>query len=421
MIGKAVEKIKNIRNSKDGKVLQENFIYLTVLQITSYVFPILTFPYLTRVLGVSMFGAVSFAAGVVVYFSTVIDWGFNMTSARDIAVSRESRERVSYIYSKTIYGKLLLLAISTILLSILTMTVKVFRENSLVIWMTFLMIPGHIFFPEWFFQGLERMKYTTILNFIIKLIFTGMVFLTIHSPEDYWIQPLLQAFGFSIVGIVATWIIVQQWGYRFVKVSFRECLKYIKESFDIFLNNLMPNLYISFSVLLLGFWGGRAANGILEGGNKFVTVSYQFLMIISRVFFPFLSRRPDKHHILVKIHMSVTLLCAAVLFIFAPWLINTFLSPEYEDSIIVLRLLSVSLVFMSLGTDYGANYLVVVHKERLLRNITIAVALASFLLVWPLIYFYSYIGAACAMLSGRTILGIATYICALKVKRELRK
>ena len=421
MYKSVIAKVKQFRKSKDSRVLQENLLYLTILQITSYIFPIITFPYLTRTLGVSAFGAISFAAGVVVYFSTVSEWGFNMTSARDIAVSRDDDKKVSYILSKTIYGKLILLLLSAIVLSILTMTVPLFKEHSLVLWITFLMIPGHIFFPEWFFQGLERMKYTTILNFIIKLIFTGMVFLTIHSPEDYWIQPLLQAFGFSIAGMISIWIIIKQWGYQFVRVPIKECLLYIKVSFDIFLNNLLPNLYNSFAVLLLGFWGGNRANGILEAGNKFVSVSYQFLGIISRVFFPFLSRRPEKHHILVKVHMSCAIICATCLFIFAPWLISTFLSPEYENSILVLRILSVSLVFTILGLDYGGNFLVIHHKERLLRNVSVVVSLLSFIAAWPLIYYYNYVGATIAMFIGRSMLGLATYFCALKVKRELRK
>lgn len=92
------ELIRSVKHSKDGKVLLENFFYLTLLQVSCYIFPIFTFPYLARVLGVEYFGRIAFALIVIGYFQTFVDWGFNFSSARDIARNREDVQKVSEIF-----------------------------------------------------------------------------------------------------------------------------------------------------------------------------------------------------------------------------------------------------------------------------------------------------------------------------------
>lgn len=399
-----------IKNSDDGKRLAENFLSLTLLQICGYVFPILTFPYLTRVLGVELFGAISFATAIIWYFQTVVDWGFFLISTREIAQNRDNFNVVCRILSRTLYSKLILMGISMAILSILTLTIPIFKEKILLLWLTFLLIPGHIFFPEWFFQGLERMKYMTILNFIIKLIFTILVFIFIRSSDDYLFQPILSALGFFIAGLISMYIIIFRWKYRLVRVPLYECWLAIKESSDVFINTLMPNLYNSFSVLLLGFWGGNIANGILEGGAKFVTISCNFLSVISRTFFPFLARRKDKHYLFARINLVCALSISIFLFLLSPQIVHLFLTNEFDSSIIVLRILSFSVFFVSLSTTYGANYLIIHHQERFCRNITATASIIAFICSWILIYYYEWLGAALAMLVGRTLLGGGLYL-----------
>ena len=413
-------RIKSIKNSKDGKRLAENFVSLTLLQICSYIFPILTFPYLTRILGVEYFGAIAFASVVVSYFQTFIDWGFFLISTREIAKNRDNKQIVNRIFSITTYSKLILLALGIVLLVILTLLVPIFREKIILIWLTFLIIPGHIFFPEWFFQGLERMKYLTLLNFVIKLTFTGLVFVFITKPEDYLYQPILISLGYIVAAVIAMYIILFRWKYSFVKVSIKECITSIKECSDVFINTLMPNLYNSFSVILLGFWGGNTANGILEGGSKFVTISYNFLQVISRVFFHFLARKIEKHSLYVKINIGCSSFIAITLFIFAPQLVSLFLTDEFSNSIVVLRILAPSLIFTSLSSAYGANYLILQGREQLARNISVISCIIGFICAWILVYCYSWLGAALAMLIGRVLLGTGQFLGAMIVKNTAK-
>src|SRR5690554_3782766 len=146
--------LARFKKSKDGKVLASNFGYLMLLQIAGYVFPLITIPYLARVIGVDGFGKIAFAAAVMVWFQTVSDWGFNYTATRDVARNRDNLEKVSEIFSNVLWARMFLAIVSFILLYTLIAAVPYFNENKDILLVTFLLIPGHILFPDWFFQAM---------------------------------------------------------------------------------------------------------------------------------------------------------------------------------------------------------------------------------------------------------------------------
>lgn len=405
---------KRITGSKDGKTVFANFGYLSLLQIAGYVFPLLTMPYLARVIGADGFGKIAFASAIVVWIQTISDWGFNLTATRDVAQNRADKEKVSRIFSNVLWARCLLTVFSGLLLLIAVVAVPYLRENADIIFVTFLLVPGHILFPEWFFQAIEKMKYTTTFNLLIKLVFTIAVFIFIHEKEDYIIQPLLSTIGFLLCGIGALFLILKKWGYTLYRPQWSEIARTIKGSTDIFINNLMPNLYNSFSVLLLGFFGGATANGLYDGGNKFPTIFYNFQSILSRAFYPFLSRRPDKHHFYAKLNVGSALIGAIILILLSPLLIKIMLGDEFEKSVIVMQILSFSVVFLAMDYTYGTNFLIIHHEERALRNMTFVCSLFGMCAALPLVYYFTYIGAAITVLLCRGLLGIGAFVLAKK-------
>lgn len=406
--------------SKDGKTVFANFGYLSLLQIAGYVFPLITMPYLARVIGTEGFGKIAFASAVVVWFQTVADWGFNLTATRDVAQHRDDKEKVSQIFSNVLWSRCLLTLISGCLLLVLIAVVPYFRNNAAVILITFLMIPGHIMFPDWMFQAIEKMKYTTIFNLLMKLLFTIAVFIFIHKKEDYLIQPLLSTVGYLICGIGALYLILHKWGYTLYRPKWKEMIKTIKCSTDVFINNIMPNLYNSFSVMLLGFFCGATANGLYEGGNKFPSIFYQFQSVLSRAFYPFLARKPDKHGFYARLNMCTAVIGSILLILISPWAIQIILGNEFEKSVIVMQILSGSVVFLAMNYTYGTNYLIVHHREKPLRNLTFISSLLGMCIAIPMVYFLSYIGAAITVFICRGILGIGSYILVREHKKGLK-
>lgn len=409
---------KRVRKSKDGKVLVENFAYLSLLQVAGYIFPLITLPYLARVIGVDSFGKIAFAGAIIVWFQTVADWGFNYTATRDVAKNREDKEKVSQIFSNVLWARCILTLFSFILLIILIIFVPKFQEITLLLLITFLMIPGHILFPDWFFQAMEKMKYITILNLISKLLFTIAVFVFIKEKSDFILQPLFVSLGYVVSGIIAMYYILVRWKIKLYKPNIKEIRLTIKNSTDVFINTIMPNLYSSFSTFLLGMFGGPVSNGILDAGYKFIGISKNFLTIIYRTFFPYLSRKIDKHSVYAKGNIYLSITISVLLFLLAPVLIKLFFTSEFYDSILVMRIMSISIFFLSLITLYGTNYMIIEGYEKKLRNITLICSLFGFAFSFPIIYYFDFIGAAINITLTRGILGLSIYFQAKKIKNK---
>lgn len=409
-------KLNKITHSSEAKKVGKNFFYLTLLQIGGYVFPLLTMPYLAKVIGVTGFGKIAFAAAIIGYVQTITDWGFNYTTTRDIAKARDDIRQIERIYSTVTWARILLMIIAFCLISIAVICTPYLRENATIIFISFLLIPGHVIFPEWLFQGMEEMKYITYLNFGSKLIFTCLIFIFITTPADYLLQPLLLACGTFMAGFIGIIFVWKKWKIRLKPVPFSDIISSIKQSTDVFINTLIPNFYNSFSVILLGFFGGTVSNGYYDGGNKFNNIMSQFLQVISRAFFPFLARKIDKHDLFVQISLSISFLISIITFISAPWLIHTFLDGTFDQSITVLRILCPSIFFLTLSSAYGTNYLVLVGEERLLRNTTFVASILGFCMAIPLVYSFDYIGAAITISLTRILLGSMIYFRAKRHK-----
>ena len=230
-------KISQLRSNKDARALMSNFVWLSVLKVIGYIFPLITLPYLSRVIGVEGFGEIAFALSIVVLVETFTDFGFNYTATRDVARNRDNLSIVTRIFSNVFWAKIFLMIIGFIVLCVLMYFIPQFYENRLIIFLTFLYIPGHILFPEWFFQALEKMKYITILNVISKAIFTILIFIVIKEQDDYVWQPLLTAVGYTVSGCIAMYYVFVKFGIRILRPCFKEMISTIKSSFNMFMSD----------------------------------------------------------------------------------------------------------------------------------------------------------------------------------------
>lgn len=400
-----------------AKTIVANMGWLSLIQMASYVFPLITMPYLARVIGVVGFGKIAFASAIVVWFQTITDWGFNFSGARDVARNSESNSKLSEIYSNIFWSRLLLMLICLLVLLLLIGVIPKFNENKTVILLTFLMILGNIFCPDWFFQGVQKMKFMTISNVLSKLFFTCAVFIFIRSADDYILQPLLISIGYIVSGIFATYIIVCRWKIRIQKPILRNLFTTIKSSKDIFLNNLLPNFYNSFSIIILGFFYGSSSNGKLDAGSKFVSIGQQVNHIISRAFYPLLAKELKYHNVFRYFNLGVAFVGSLALWMLSPWLIHTFFTSAFEDSILICRILSFSIFFMALNGTYGTNYLILNGHESLLRRVTMYCSIVGMISSVPLIYYLNYVGAALTITLTRAILGITVFLTARRNRR----
>lgn len=413
------KRLKSLAQNKDVKALSENFISLTLLKVAGYIFPLITLPYLARVIGVDSFGELAFAASIVIYFETITDFGFNFTATRDVAKNRNDIVLVSRIFSNVFFSKILLMVVCIVIFVIFVYSIPFLYEKRMLLWLTFLYIPGHILFPAWFFQAVEQMKYITLLNLFSKLLFTVLVFVVIKEKSDYILQPVLIALGYLMSGIISQWIILRKFRVRIILPPFREIWASIKGSWNMFISLFLPNLYSNFSVILLRYYGGVTATGIYSSGNRFVLLCIQLSDVLSRTFYPLLARRIDKHYQFIKISSSLNILMSLALFFGANLLIKIFYTEEFAASATVIRIMAISLLFLFLYNTYGTNYLVLIGKENILRNIITIYSILGFMLSYIIVIKYDYIGVAITITVIRGLMGVTTWFYAYRFKKKL--
>ena len=417
MINRARSFIIRLKYSKGGKVVASNLCYMWLLQIAGYIFPLVSVPYMSRIVGAAGFGKIAFAAAVIVWIQTVVDWGFNYTATRDVAKNRNNLKEVSNIFSTVLFARLLLMTSSFILLNILLCVIPQFKESRDIILVTFLMVPGQILFPDWFFQALERMKYVSILNLLAKFCFTIAIFVFIKKENDYILYPLFVSLGYLVSGCLAMYVILMRWKIKIVKPKFADIINKINGSTNVFINNLMPNFYNNLSVLLLGFFSGPISNGIYDAGKKFVGILEKFIIVVTRVLFPYIVRKPESHTLYAKLSLFVALLSSILLFAFAPFIISIFYGESFKESIDVLRITSISVFFYTLIQVYGINYMLTTGLDKELRKITTIASILGMLISVPLVYYFSYIGASLTFLISYSLQG---GMCCLYVLHRIK-
>lgn len=383
--------------SANAKTLTKNFSALAVLQAMRYLIPFIVLPYVTPIIGVTHFGEIAVAYAIALIFQTVVNFSFDFIGARDVARNCEDMGKVSEIVSTILCARIVLYVIAFVLLGGIVLAVPKFRE----IWLLILISVATAFFSmnvsEWFFQGIEKMEHITIVNVISRVVYIVLIFTFIKEREDYLLYPIFNLLGFVMASMYSIVMMTRKYKCRLHIPPFSKILDSFKIGKDLFVNQVCMSLCINLPNILLGTISGSAAAGLYDAAGKLHNAGKHSIDVLNRTFFPFLSRQVDKHTGYRRINFFFSLLLAVLLFFLAPLLIRLLYSDEFLPAIPLLRILAVSVFFTGISSAYGVNYLLLIGREKLLRNITLTVTLLGVVLFVVLTYLYSTVGAAVAV------------------------
>ena len=266
--------------------LTTNIISLFLIQGSNYLLPLITIPYLIRVLGISTFGLLSFAAAIAQIFVVLTEFGFNLTATREISVNRTSQKRINEIVCGVFVLKGLLLALSALLMSFIIIGMGSKAESGLY-WASFLLAVGNFLFPGWLFQGLERMPFVTFTNITSKILCVGAIFLFIKSPDDLVLAAALQSAGNVIGGLIGLILIRQvlptfQWTFP----SRTLLLDLLHGGKHVFASQVSALLVNGSHTLILGFFHGAGSVGHYAVAEKIVKAANNAQSPICNAIFP---------------------------------------------------------------------------------------------------------------------------------------
>lgn len=375
-----------------------------------FLIPLLTLPYLLRTIGVEKYGLVGFGYAFAIYFGAIVQYGFGVTSTRDIARNRHDGKAINHIYSTVLTSSALLALVA---LSLATLIVLVFPQLR-SLW------PLHLFslaqvivqslFPVWFFQGMERMVFIAYLNLASKLVFVVGLFVLVRAPDDYLYVPLLNFMTSTMVLASSLWIVSRNFKVKITKSSWVNVKETLSSGRHAFINQLAPNLYNNSTTFLLGLLSGGYALGLYHAATKVVDAASSVGYIISNTFLPYLSRSIENHETFKKVMLTVGLSGTLCIFLGAE-LISQLLNPTDGIEIAhILRMTSISVLMIFVMLTFGTNYLMLKNREATASRITVFTSLTFFFIALILIPTQGIIGAVITLVGARACMAAALYL-----------
>lgn len=387
--------------TEDLRRVLSNFFSLSVLQAANILLPLMTFPYLVQVIGIENFGLLSFATATILYFETLTDYGFDLSATRQISIHRNDPAQVAAIFSSVITIKAILALISLSVLTLLIITVERFSTAALIFYLTFGRVIGKAIFPVWFFQGLEKMGFSTALNLLSKIFFVAGIFIFVRSESDLLLAAAFQPLGFLVAGLLAMIQIRFGFGVRYTIPSWQMLMEHLHDGWHVFVSRVFVNLYTATNLVMLGLFAGNLMVGQYAVASKILEALSHFFGPLNDALFPFMSKlyhdSREQFRKLVR-RLNIGYLIAGLTVTALAWIfgdrviawINGSADQTISFLFLILSLRLLAVPFSSLYTSILINQNRKADYLRVVRN----TFLANIVLVPPAIWFWGTTGMA---------------------------
>ncbi len=317
--------------------------------MANYLIPFLVLPIISRILGASLFGSVSYAQNIITYLTLLINYGFEYSATRQISIAREDKAKTDAIFWSVIAAKGMLLILSFAILAVLPFCMeRVACDPKLYIY-TALANIGIVFFPTWYLQGVQQMDKMAWANFFTKLLGAVLVLSLVREASAYRLYPLLMSASSILIGIGAMIYVIRHFGISRPVLSRQTLREVMQAGAPIFLNNVFVALYTTANMTILGMYAADDVIGYFSGAQRLIqALNMVVVMPVSMAVFPEISRRFAQSKAQgAKFLKQVLLLAGAaaavvslITFLCAPLMIRIMYGAGFAPSIELLKWLS---------------------------------------------------------------------------------
>lgn len=229
----------------------KNTIMLYIMNIAQLILPLVTLPYLTRVLTVDNYGVVNYVKSIMTYMQIIIEFGFILSATKDIVKAGNDKKIIGEITGNVILGKILLSILSLIVLIIFTIFVPILKNNVAFTMLSFIPIFLSTFLIDFFFRGIEKMEVITIRYIVMKSISTLLTFLFVRGNGDLLMIPILDIIG-NVAAILLVWKEVYKLGIKLSFGTIKDIWDSIADSFLYFISSMASTAFGALNTLLVG-------------------------------------------------------------------------------------------------------------------------------------------------------------------------
>ncbi|BCJ97363.1 flippase [Anaerocolumna chitinilytica] len=400
--------------NKDIKIksVKYNFAMNIILKMSSFIFPLITLPYITRTLGAVGNGKIAFASSVITYFSMFAQLGIPTYGIRVCAKCRDDKAELT----KTVQELLVINGVAVILsylaLGFSIIGILKFQENSTLMLINSVSILLNAIGMEWLYQAIEQYQYITIRNLVFKIISIVLMFWLIHKPEDYIkyaILIVISAGGSYILNLINCRNFLEHRLY-IGKYKFR---KHLKPIFTFFALSVSISIYTSMDTVMLGFFSGDEQVAFYALSTKIKMVLATTISALGPVLLPRIvycinngQREKFKSYIEKSLHF-VTLIAIPVTIYFvvmAPTVVDILGGEAYISATLCMQIITITIIPLGIGNVACSQILTPMGKEKYTMYSTVCGAIINFALNIVLIPRFGAAGAAIATVFAEAII-----------------
>lgn len=402
--------------------IARNTLALAGVQAANLVMPLVTLPYLLRVLGVEQFGVYAFCQAVLAYCVVLADYGFNLSATQRIAQTQGQPEAISRLFWAMQAAKLLLVLAALGMLGLVVWVVPQFRAVWPVMLASAPVVLGSLLFPQWLFQGLERMGFVTVCTMIARALAIPLIFWAVHSTQDTWLAALIQACGSVIAGLLACVFIWRQRLVGWVRPHGGDVRQAFIDGWHIFISSAAISLYTTTIPVLLGLLTNHTAVGLFSAADKIRLACQSLITPLSNAVYPrvsaLMAQSPQAGLALVRkvllIQGGLTFGLSCSLWLLAPWAVRLIMGPQFDAAVSVLRVMAPLPFLIGLSNVFGIQTMLPLGLKRPFSRIVMASGLINITLMLALAPRWGAEGAAATVLITE---GIVTLAMALVLRK----
>jgi polysaccharide transporter, PST family len=376
-----------------------------------YVVPLITVPYLTRVLGVEQYGVLGMATNIVGYLTLVIDWGFSFSATQQAARTADDPIMLRRIFWDTITAKTVLAVICLIAFLAMIALVPQLRHFEDVLALSLLPIVASVFSVDWFLQGIERFVGFATAMLIGRLGSVPLLLAFVHSPSDTKIATLIQGASFFVPAVASVVLARRAVPLAPVRIRLSGGFHQISSGGHLFLSKAAIGLYTQSNLVVLGLMAGPTQAGLFFGADRLRLAVQGLISPVSTAFYPrinnLMSQSPAKAVRLMLVLLACqggfTFFTSLALFLTAKPLTLLLLGHGFEKAILVCRWLAALPFLVGLSNVLAVQMMLPMGMKWEVSRIVILAGTINMVLLFPLTHFFGAVGAAAAVVTTETV------------------
>ena len=379
--------------------IKQNLGFQTAYQLLSTMLPLITSPYLSRVLGAEQLGVYSYTNSIVQYFVLVAMLGTVNYGTRSVASCREDKNKCASVFANVFSLQLLTSSLMIVFYTLYIITVC--KKNRLIALLQIIQLLNCLLDINWLFFGLEEFKLTVTRNFIVKGIVFVALFLFVKKESDLWIYTVLMSSS-ALVSQIFLWSKLPRW-CRNGKASWREMKKNLKPNIALFIPLLAMSVYHTMDKTMLGFMSSDAQSGFYYNADKLINIPLTIITGFGTVLLPRItnlieSDRDDQAKMMFSASLEGVILAACAMSFgiaaIAKEFVPLFFGEEFIECVEVTIVLAPVLVIKGVSNTIRTEFLIPYHLEKKLTTSVVIGAIVNLFMNCLLIPHYGAIGAA---------------------------